>query len=254
MACDVSWKSRMTKWSDENMLLKSQVELVVQERENIKLEFQKQFNSIKATRVQHQHELIEHANQKIYTYADVRAKNQDLLITITELKAKLAAQAKNVNTKSDSKDTNSKKRVLLNTKAKRTSKDVKKSQSSFTSVANKNDTMNSNVSDSKTNLLKAKTINSIHDGLNRDGQPEHYYGGIHWLEEEKAPKYGKVFNWQTAKGQEQRLAAVDGDEGDEMMVRWRLWRRWSPWWQRRGGDGGATVVNMAEVMVAVVWR
>ncbi|GJU99736.1 small RNA degrading nuclease 1 [Tanacetum coccineum] len=44
---------------------------------------------------------------------------------------------------------------------------------------------------------------------------------------------------------------MDGDEGDEMMVRWRLWRRWSPWWQRRGGDGGATVVNMAEVMVVV---
>ncbi|GJZ62216.1 hypothetical protein Tco_0618353 [Tanacetum coccineum] len=77
MACDVSWKSRMKKLSDENVLLKTQVESVVQERENIKLEFQKQFNSIKATR------------------------NQDLLITISELKAKLAAQAKNVNTKFD---------------------------------------------------------------------------------------------------------------------------------------------------------
>ncbi|GKG04013.1 hypothetical protein Tco_0314400, partial [Tanacetum coccineum] len=48
--------------------------------------------------------------------------------------------------------------------------------------------------------------------------------------------------------------AVDCDEGDEIMVRWHLWRRWSLWWQRRGGDGGATVVNMAEVMVDVVWR
>ncbi|GJW17446.1 hypothetical protein Tco_0024882 [Tanacetum coccineum] len=44
----------------------------------------------------------------------------------------------------ESKDINSKKRILLNTKSKITSKDVKKSKSSFTSVANKNDTMNSN--------------------------------------------------------------------------------------------------------------
>ncbi|GJW77358.1 retrovirus-related pol polyprotein from transposon TNT 1-94 [Tanacetum coccineum] len=68
--------------------------------------------------------------------------------------------------KSKSKDTNSKKRVLLKTKSKRTSKDVKKSQSSFTSVANKNDTMTSNVSDSITNVLKAKTVNVVHDGSN----------------------------------------------------------------------------------------
>ncbi|GKA88562.1 hypothetical protein Tco_0810326 [Tanacetum coccineum] len=84
----------MTKLSDKNVLLKTQVESVVQERENIKLEFQKQFNSIKATRVQYQqevNELVEHVNQKTYAYADVRAKNQDLLITIFELKAKLAA-------------------------------------------------------------------------------------------------------------------------------------------------------------------
>ncbi|GJW33081.1 hypothetical protein Tco_0053113 [Tanacetum coccineum] len=221
IACDVSWKSRMTKLSDENVLLKTQVESVVQERENIKIEFQEQFNSIKATWVQHQqevNELIEHVNQKTYAYADVRAKNQDLLITISELKVKLAAQAKNVNTKfdksttleklvyvtplnrnkdlkaitvskveiktdkskpvtsrvacsssvsrSDSKDTNSKKRVLLNTKSKRTSKDVKKSLISFTSVANKYDTMNLNVSDSKKNVLKVKIVNAVHDGSN----------------------------------------------------------------------------------------
>nr|GEZ61759.1 hypothetical protein [Tanacetum cinerariifolium] len=48
---------------------------------------------------------------------------------------------------SESKDTNLKKRVLLNTKSKSTSKDVRKSQSSFTSVANKSDTINLNVSE-----------------------------------------------------------------------------------------------------------
>ncbi|GKA99435.1 hypothetical protein Tco_0827372 [Tanacetum coccineum] len=99
---------RMTKLSDENVLLKTQVESVVQERENIKIEFQEQFNSIKAIQVQHQqevNELIEHVNQKTYAYVDVRAKNQDILITISELKAKLAAQAKNVNTKFDKSTT-----------------------------------------------------------------------------------------------------------------------------------------------------
>ncbi|GKE43231.1 hypothetical protein Tco_1470515 [Tanacetum coccineum] len=215
-------------------------------KENIKLEFQKLFNSIKATRIQHQqevNELVEHVHQKTYAYGDVRVKNQDLLMTISNLKAKLAEQAKNMNTKfnksatleklvcvtqliknkdlkattvskveiktdkskpvtshstskneqsqkknanviarrmyritktetktpvdktnkfscnstgvassssvsiSESKDTNSKKRVLLNTTSKSTSKDVKKSKSSFISVANKNDRMNSNVFD-----------------------------------------------------------------------------------------------------------
>ncbi|GKC93641.1 hypothetical protein Tco_1159083 [Tanacetum coccineum] len=88
----------------ENVLLKTQVHYVVKERENVKLEYQKLFNSIKATRTQHQKELdelIEHVNQKTYAYADVRAQNQDLLITISELKNKLKTvdKGKNVNTK-----------------------------------------------------------------------------------------------------------------------------------------------------------
>ncbi|GJW26222.1 hypothetical protein Tco_0040033 [Tanacetum coccineum] len=62
------------------------------------------FNSIKATRVQHQHEineLIENVTQNTYAYGDVRAKNQDLLMIISELKdkLKLAKKAKIVNTK-----------------------------------------------------------------------------------------------------------------------------------------------------------
>ncbi|GJV61826.1 hypothetical protein Tco_1467926 [Tanacetum coccineum] len=52
MACDVSWKSKLSTFNNENVLLKSQVESAVQERENIKLEFQKLFNSIKATQTQ----------------------------------------------------------------------------------------------------------------------------------------------------------------------------------------------------------
>ncbi|GJT06108.1 retrovirus-related pol polyprotein from transposon TNT 1-94, partial [Tanacetum coccineum] len=110
MACDVSWKSKLSTINDENVLLKTQVDFVVKERENIKLKYQKLFNSIKATRTQHQKELdelIEHVNKKTYAYADVRAQNQDLLITISELKNKLKTvdNEKNVNSKFEKSET-----------------------------------------------------------------------------------------------------------------------------------------------------
>ncbi|GJR59194.1 retrovirus-related pol polyprotein from transposon TNT 1-94 [Tanacetum coccineum] len=110
MACDVSWKSKLSTLNSENVLLKGQVESVVQERENIKLEFQKLYNSIKVTRTQHQKEvdeLIQCVTQKTHAYGDVRAENQDLLMTISKLKSKLRIieKGKNVNTKFDSFET-----------------------------------------------------------------------------------------------------------------------------------------------------
>ncbi|GKC56287.1 hypothetical protein Tco_1083885 [Tanacetum coccineum] len=90
--CDIFWKSQMAQLNGENVSLNIQIESLVQENESIKVEFQNLFNSIKATRVQHQqevNELIENVNQKTYAYGDVRAKNQDLLMTISKLKAKL---------------------------------------------------------------------------------------------------------------------------------------------------------------------
>ncbi|GJS74547.1 retrovirus-related pol polyprotein from transposon TNT 1-94 [Tanacetum coccineum] len=110
MACDVSWKSKFSTLNDENVLLKTQVEYIVQERENIKIEFQKLFNSIKATRTQYQKEvdeLIEHFNQNTYAYANVRAQNQYLLMKIFELKDKLRTveKGKHVNTKFDKSET-----------------------------------------------------------------------------------------------------------------------------------------------------
>ncbi|GJT49918.1 hypothetical protein Tco_0976075 [Tanacetum coccineum] len=110
MACDISWKSKLSTINNENVLLKTQVDYVVKERENIKLEYQNLFNSIKATRTQHQKELdelIEHVNQKTYAYADVWAQNQDLLMIISELKNKFKTvdKGKNVNTKFDKSKT-----------------------------------------------------------------------------------------------------------------------------------------------------
>ncbi|GJY49973.1 hypothetical protein Tco_0439929 [Tanacetum coccineum] len=100
----------MSTLHDESMLLKNQIESTVKERENIKLEFQRLFNSIKATRAQHQNEInemFEDVTQKTYAYADVRAQNQDLLMTISELtsKLKMIDKEKHVNTKFDKSET-----------------------------------------------------------------------------------------------------------------------------------------------------
>nr|GEV27622.1 hypothetical protein [Tanacetum cinerariifolium] len=109
----ISWESRLSKFNDENVLLNTQVDSVVQERENIKLEYQKLFNLIKEIRVQHQHEvneLIENINKNTYAYGDLRSKNQDLLMIIFELKDKLKTieNEKNVNTEFDKSKTTGK--------------------------------------------------------------------------------------------------------------------------------------------------
>ncbi|GJS52299.1 retrovirus-related pol polyprotein from transposon TNT 1-94 [Tanacetum coccineum] len=86
MDCDVSWKAKLSTFHDENVLLKQQVESTVKERENNKLEFQRLFNSIKATWAQHQNEI-----------------NEISFMTISELKSKLKMidKGKHVNTKLD---------------------------------------------------------------------------------------------------------------------------------------------------------
>ncbi|GJZ97802.1 integrase, catalytic region, zinc finger, CCHC-type containing protein [Tanacetum coccineum] len=94
----------MEKLENENVSLEFQVQSLIMERENVKLEYQKLFDSIKKTRSQTQkeiNELIESVNQNTYAYGDVRSHNQDLLITISGLKAKLKTTEKGkfVNTK-----------------------------------------------------------------------------------------------------------------------------------------------------------
>nr|GEZ34817.1 putative Gag-Pol polyprotein [Tanacetum cinerariifolium] len=96
----------MKKLDDENASLAFQVDSFLKERENIKLKYQMNFNSIKTTWDQHQwevNELIKSINQKTYAYGDVRSKNQDLLMKIFEIKAKLKSveKGKNMDTKFD---------------------------------------------------------------------------------------------------------------------------------------------------------
>ncbi|GKA37684.1 hypothetical protein Tco_0724249 [Tanacetum coccineum] len=93
----------MEKLEDENMSLDFTVQSLIKERDNVKLEYQKLFNSIKKTRSQTQTEMVAHVSEKTYAYGAIRAENQNLLFTISELKTRLAnvEKGKSVNTKFD---------------------------------------------------------------------------------------------------------------------------------------------------------
>ncbi|GJY06761.1 retrovirus-related pol polyprotein from transposon TNT 1-94 [Tanacetum coccineum] len=91
---------------NENLSLDFTVQALIKERDNVKLEYQKLFNSIKKTRSQTQteiDELIAHVSKKTHAYGAIRAENQNLLLTIYELKTRLAnvEKCKFVNTKFD---------------------------------------------------------------------------------------------------------------------------------------------------------
>ncbi|GKA04295.1 retrovirus-related pol polyprotein from transposon TNT 1-94 [Tanacetum coccineum] len=103
---DYSWISKMKKPEDAKVSLDFMVQSLIKERDNVKLEYQKLFNSIKKTRSQTQtemDELIAHVSEKTYAYGAIRAENQNLLFTISELKTRLAnvEKGKSVNTKFD---------------------------------------------------------------------------------------------------------------------------------------------------------
>nr|GEZ81950.1 ribonuclease H-like domain-containing protein [Tanacetum cinerariifolium] len=82
----------MEKLEHENVSLDFQVQSLIKERDNVKIEYQKLFDSIKKTRSQTQkeiYELIAHVFKKTYAYGAIRAKNQNLLFIIFELKSRL---------------------------------------------------------------------------------------------------------------------------------------------------------------------
>ncbi|GJW03338.1 hypothetical protein Tco_1562194 [Tanacetum coccineum] len=74
----------MEKLEDENVSLDFTVQSLIKERDNVKLEYQKLFNSIKKTQSQTQteiDELIAHVSEKTYAYGAIRAENQNLLFS-----------------------------------------------------------------------------------------------------------------------------------------------------------------------------
>ncbi|GJX37274.1 retrovirus-related pol polyprotein from transposon TNT 1-94 [Tanacetum coccineum] len=103
---DYSWISRMEKLENENVSLDFKVQSLIKERDDVKMEYKKLFDSIKKTRSQTQmemDELIAHVSEKTYAYGAIRAENQNLLSTISELKARMknSENGKSVNTKFD---------------------------------------------------------------------------------------------------------------------------------------------------------
>ncbi|GKD78167.1 hypothetical protein Tco_1340788 [Tanacetum coccineum] len=72
----------MEKLDNENVSLEFQVQSLIKERDNVKLEYQKHFDSIKKTRSETQkemNELIAHVSEKTYAYGAIRVENQNLL-------------------------------------------------------------------------------------------------------------------------------------------------------------------------------
>nr|GEW82166.1 hypothetical protein [Tanacetum cinerariifolium] len=143
----------MEKLESENVPLEFQVQSLIKERENVKSEYQKLFDSIKKTRTQTQgeiNELIEHVNQKTYAYAEVRAQKQDLLVTIFELKAKLKKVEKGPSAASSvrrplNRDSPLKNNVLSSTKKSLEKVDASVRTNKKTYVASKNAVLNKKI-------------------------------------------------------------------------------------------------------------
>ncbi|GJW81184.1 retrovirus-related pol polyprotein from transposon TNT 1-94 [Tanacetum coccineum] len=165
---DYSWISKLEKLENENVSLDFKVQSLIKERDNVKIEYQKLFDSIKKTRSQTQKEideLIVHVSEKTYAYGAIRAENQDLLSTISELKTRLEKVEKGMNATSRvrrpmSRDSHVAHSILDNSKkaAKNVSvyvrKDKQKDNTSTNVILNKENVIDVDVA----NASKAKTL------------------------------------------------------------------------------------------------
>ncbi|GJS11980.1 retrovirus-related pol polyprotein from transposon TNT 1-94 [Tanacetum coccineum] len=136
----------MEKLESENVSLEFQVQSLIKERENVKTEYQKLFDSIKKTRAQTQgeiNELFKNVKQKTYAYADVRAQNQDLLLKISKLKANLKTVENRLSDTStvrrpSNRDSSFKNSVISNTKNSSKTVEVSDRTNKKPDVASKN--------------------------------------------------------------------------------------------------------------------
>ncbi|GJT36531.1 copia protein [Tanacetum coccineum] len=158
----------MEKLENENVSLEFKVQSLIKERDNVKIEYQKVFDSIKKTRSKTQKEideLIVHVSEKTYAYGVICAKNQNLLSTISELKTRLEKVEKGMNATSRvrrpmSRDSHVAHSVLDNFKkaAKNVAVYVRKNKqtdnTSVNVISNKENIINVDV----TNASKAKTL------------------------------------------------------------------------------------------------
>ncbi|GKC15756.1 integrase, catalytic region, zinc finger, CCHC-type containing protein [Tanacetum coccineum] len=111
--CETSWISKTEKLESGNVSLEIQVQSLIKERENVKSEYQKLFDSIKKTRTQTQgeiNELIEHVNQKTYAYAETSPNKQKAVATNNNV---IAPGMYKVNTKKKQETTTNKAKSVL---------------------------------------------------------------------------------------------------------------------------------------------
>ncbi|GJU90502.1 retrovirus-related pol polyprotein from transposon TNT 1-94 [Tanacetum coccineum] len=158
----------LEKLENENVSLDFKVQSLIKERDNVKIKFQKLFDSIKKTRSQTQKEmdeLIVHVSKKTYAYGAIRAENQDLLSTIFELKTRLEKVEKGMNVTSrvrrpTSKDSSVTNNVLVNSKkaAKNVSVYVRKNKQKDNTSANVISNKENVIAVDVANASKAKTL------------------------------------------------------------------------------------------------
>ncbi|GKA60718.1 hypothetical protein Tco_0760125 [Tanacetum coccineum] len=160
---EASLKQDMEKLEDENVSLDFKVQSLIKERDNAKMEYKKLFDSIKKTRSQNKKEmdeLIVHVSEKTYAYGAIRAENQNLLSTISELKTRLKKVEKGMNATSRvrrpmSRDSHVAHSVLDNSKkaAKNVGVYVRKNKQTCV-IPNKENVIDVDVA----NASKAKTL------------------------------------------------------------------------------------------------
>ncbi|GKD65148.1 retrovirus-related pol polyprotein from transposon TNT 1-94 [Tanacetum coccineum] len=142
---------------------------LIKKRENVKLEYQKLFDSIERTRTQTQgeiDELIENVNQKTLAYADVRAHNQDLFIIISELKAKLKNVEKGLKYATSvrrllSRASSSKNSVLSHTKSHSTDVEVHVKSNKKTNILSKKNVVQNKKNVTNVDVKNAPKANDV---------------------------------------------------------------------------------------------
>ncbi|GJR37056.1 reverse transcriptase domain-containing protein [Tanacetum coccineum] len=163
IACDISWKSKMEKL---NAKLKT-----AEKGKNVNTNFNKAATLEKlicVTPLNKNRDLKAKMVPKVEVKTDKSkpvTSNSKPKNELDKKRMQIVASTSSVR-RPESKDNNFKKRVLQHTKFKGTSNNVMKSHSSVSLVSNKHDTLNSNVSELSANVLKARNVNIMDDGLN----------------------------------------------------------------------------------------
>ncbi|GKF00342.1 hypothetical protein Tco_0023692, partial [Tanacetum coccineum] len=159
---DYSWISKMEKLEDENVSLDFKVQSLIKERDNAKMEYKKLFDSIKKTRSQTQKvmdELLAHVSEKTYAHGAIRAENQNLLSTISELTTRMKHGQNGMNATSSvrrpmSRDSHVKNSVLVN------SKNAAKTDAVYVRKNKQTDNTFANVISNKENVIDVDVANA----------------------------------------------------------------------------------------------